>query len=136
MKARMLLSCLVLSALVGVPGYAKKPKPTVAVTITVKCKGDRNSCITYAMNDKLFTMPGDAEYIVVDGTQRSACPSTGITPTKIFLHDAGSAMTGRGFLGVETCLDPATGNGEVLVPSSTPVYPTLSEWMNATGVIH
>ncbi len=60
MKARMLLSCLVLSALVGVSGYAKKPKPTVAVTITVKCKGDRNSCITYAMNDKLFTMPGDA----------------------------------------------------------------------------
>jgi len=136
MKARLLLSCLVLSALVGVPGYAKKKRPDVAVIVTITCKGDRNSCVTYSLNDKLVTLPGDAETIIIDGEERTACPSTGITPTKLFLHDAGSTTTGRGYVGVESCLDPATGNGQILVPSSTPVYTTLSDWMNATGVIH
>ncbi len=120
--------------------YAQPSRARVMVNIAITCKSGYNICYSYEEDDKIVNVAGDVVDVVIDGNHSISCnPGAGaVSVGNLFLHALGNSSTGKGYVGVEACVNPAQGTGVMNVFEDTEIYESFSEWSAAIsdGVIH
>lgn len=115
--------------------YAQPSRAMVMVNISITCKGSYNICYSYDEGDKTVNVAGDVVSVVIDGNHSISCnPGAGaVSVGNLFLHTPGNPSTGRGYVGVEACVNPAQGTGVMNVFEDSEVYNSFLDWRDAVS---